>query len=236
MLRVENLHASYGRINAVRGVTLAVEAGEIVALIGPNGAGKSTTLGAIAGIVPFSADLVEFLGKRLERRVPEDIVRQGIALVPENRRIFPTLTVDENLHLGATIRRDRAGVAADLDSMHERFPTLARLRSASAGNLSGGEQQQLAIARALMSRPKLLLLDEPSLGLAPILVRRVFDTIQDLRAGGTTILIAEQYVHLTLEIADRVYALSRGVVTASGPARELRETVDFESEYLLERR
>ena len=233
MLVVEDLHVFYGRVAGVRGVTLEVAEGEIVGLLGPNGAGKSTTLAAIAGLVRARSGRVLLRGENLLRLVPENVVRMGVALVPENRRIFGHLTVQENLQLGATIRSDRAAVEEDVQRVLRRFPVLQRLYKASAGGLSGGEQQQLAIGRALLSRPKLLLLDEPSLGLAPLLVDRVFEAIAELRKEGTTILLAEQYVARTLEVADRVYSLSRGRVAFAGPAAALRDSADFETNYLL---
>jgi branched-chain amino acid transport system ATP-binding protein len=232
MLAVENLHVQYGRIAAVRGVTLSVGRGEIVALLGPNGSGKSSTLAAIAGLVRPRAGTILLNGADLLRLVPEDIVRQGVALVPENRRIFGHLTVEENLRLGATVRKDREAVQSDTAKILERFTVLQRLYRKPAGGLSGGEQQQLAIARALLSRPKLLLLDEPSLGLAPLLVNRVFEIVADLRREGTTILLAEQYVTRALGLADRVYSLSRGELSFAGTAAELRTSADFEVAYL----
>jgi branched-chain amino acid transport system ATP-binding protein len=233
MLAVENLTVAYGRVAGARGVSLTVGKGEIVGLLGPNGAGKSSTLGAIAGLVPVQSGAIRLEGRDLRRMPPENIVRAGIALVPENRRIFGHLTVHENLGLGATVRSDRAAVAADMERIFARFPVLQRLAHAPAGGLSGGEQQQLAVARALLSRPKLLLLDEPSLGLAPLLVARVFEVIAELRREGTTILLAEQYVAKTLDLADRVYSLNRGRVAFAGVAAELRHSRHFETAYLL---
>jgi len=233
MLVVENLHVYYGRIGAVRGISLETPPGTIVALIGPNGAGKSTTLATIVGLRSPREGSIEFDGRSIAGRAPEDIVRLGVSLVPENRRIFPHLTVAANLQLGTTIRRDRDEVAADMDKIFTRFPALQRLQGSRAGHLSGGEQQQLAIARALICRPRLLLLDEPSLGLAPKLVDLVFETIAELRAEGVTILLAEQFVAKTLELADTVYALNRGVVIASGTPDEVRASIDFEEHYLF---
>ncbi|HVZ14524.1 MAG TPA: ABC transporter ATP-binding protein [Bauldia sp.] len=233
MLRVENLYVYHGRVAGIQGVSLEVAPGEIVGLLGANGAGKSTTLGAIAGLYRPRSGRVLFEGGDLQRVQPENVVRKGIALVPENRRIFGHLTVQENLRLGATIRNDAAGVERDIERIFRHFPVLKRLYKSSAGGLSGGEQQQLAIGRALLSNPKLLLLDEPSLGLAPLLVKRVFDVIAELRNEGVTILLAEQYVARTLELADRVYSLSRGQVALAGNAAELRKSTDFETNYLL---
>jgi branched-chain amino acid transport system ATP-binding protein len=233
MLAIDDLHVNYGRIVAVRGVSLTVEQGEIVGLIGSNGAGKSTTLGSVVGMLAPSSGSIRLDGTALLRRRPEDIVRLGVSLVPENRRIFPALTVAENLQLGAIIRRDREAVRSDVTRMFGYFPVLERLYQTPAGNLSGGEQQQLAIARALLSRPRLLLLDEPSLGLAPLLVNLVFDAIKTLREDGVTILLAEQFVTKTLAVADRVYALSRGRVAISGTPAALRAAGDFDTNYLL---
>jgi branched-chain amino acid transport system ATP-binding protein len=233
MLEIENLHVSYGRIAAVRGISLETPPGTIVALIGPNGAGKSTTLAAIVGLRPPREGSIKLEGRSIVGLPPEEIVRLGVALVPENRRIFTNLTVAENLQLGTTIHTDRDGIAADMEKIFTRFPVLQRLQGTRGGHLSGGEQQQLAIARALLCRPKLLLLDEPSLGLAPKLVELVFETIAELREEGVTILLAEQFVAKTLALADTVYALNRGIVFASGTPDEVRASIDFEEHYLL---
>jgi branched-chain amino acid transport system ATP-binding protein len=233
MLQIENLHVAYGRIAAVRGISLETPPGTIVALIGPNGAGKSTTLSTVVGLRAPQEGSITLEGRSLVGLAPEEIVRLGVALVPENRRIFTHLTVGENLQLGATIRKDRDQVGADLERIYTYFPALKRLHASRAGHLSGGEQQQLAIARALLCRPKVLLLDEPSLGLAPKLVELVFETIAELRKEGVTILLAEQFVAKTLELADTVYALNRGVVIASGTPDEVRTQIDFEEHYLL---
>lgn len=232
MLVLENVHVRYGAIAALRGVSLRVEESEIVALIGVNGAGKSTTLMSITGVLQPTKGTIIFKDESIVGSLPEDIVRKGIALVPEGRRIFPGLTVEENLRLGASIRSNRTEVQRDLDEMCQRFPVLQdRLRQA-AGTLSGGEQQQLAIARGLMSRPALLMLDEPSLGLAPQLVDDIFQLVAQLHKTGVTILLVEQNVERTLEIADRVYLLNTGEIEFEGEARELRERVDFVSAYL----
>ncbi|MCK5314163.1 MAG: ABC transporter ATP-binding protein [Anaerolineales bacterium] len=232
VLVLENVHVRYGAIAALRGVSLRVEESEIVALIGVNGAGKSTTLMSITGVLQPTKGTIIFKDESIVGSLPEDIVRKGIALVPEGRRIFPGLTVEENLRLGASIRSNRTEVQRDLDEMCQRFPVLQdRLRQA-AGTLSGGEQQQLAIARGLMSRPALLMLDEPSLGLAPQLVDDIFQLVAQLHKTGVTILLVEQNVERTLEIADRVYLLNTGEIEFEGEARELRERVDFVSAYL----
>ena len=234
MLKLDNVHVKYGAIAAIRGITIHVDEGEIVGLIGVNGAGKSTTLMTIAGVVQPSKGKIIFEGESIVGRQPEDIVRKGIALVPEERRIFPGLTVAENLKLGAAIRSDRSEVERDLEQMCSRFPVLADRLGQAAGTLSGGEQQQLAIARGLMSRPLLLMLDEPSLGLAPRLVDEIFDLVVQLHETGVTILLVEQNVERALMIADRAYLLNTGLVEFDGAARELRERVDFASAYFGE--
>jgi branched-chain amino acid transport system ATP-binding protein len=213
VLTIDDLVVRYGSVTALKGVSLDVGAGELVGLVGPNGAGKSTLLNAVAGLVrPHRGD-IRFEGTSLVGLRPEQIVRMGIGLVPEGRRIFATLTVAENLALGATARSDRAGRAADEEALLERFPVLRRLHSAPAGRLSGGEQQQLAIARALMARPRLLMLDEPSLGLAPLVVDLVFDTIAALRTEEqVTVLLVEQNVVRTVSTADRTVVLRTGEV------------------------
>ena len=232
MLRLEDVHAQYGAIVALHGVSIDVREGELVALIGANGAGKSTLLSTIAGVLRPHQGRIEFRGESLVGLVPERIVRRGLAMVPENREIFPALTVEENLRLGAYIRKDRDEFQADLKHMFALFPILQERFTQPAGTLSGGEQQQLAIARALMSHPDLLMLDEPSLGLAPKIVEQVFELIQHLHEDGMTILLVEQNVSLSLEIADRAYVLNMGAVQAAGTPAELRENVDLASVYL----
>ena len=232
MLVLHEMHVRYGAIAALRGVSLQVEQGEIVGLIGVNGAGKSTTLMTIAGVLQPRSGTIVFRGVSIVGSAPEEIVRKGIALIPEGRRIFPGLTVEENLRLGASIRSDRPAVQQDLDEMCQRFPVLADRLHQAAGTLSGGEQQQLAIARGLMSRPTLLMLDEPSLGLAPQLVEEMFQMVAQLHKTGVTILLVEQNVERTLDIAGRVYLLNTGEVEFEGTASELRERVDFASAYL----
>jgi branched-chain amino acid transport system ATP-binding protein len=232
MLRLEDVHAQYGAIVALHGVSIDVREGELVALVGANGAGKSTLLSTIAGVLRPHQGRIEFRGESLVGLVPERIVRRGLAMVPENREIFPALTVEENLRLGAYIRKDRDEFQADLEHMFALFPILQERFAQRAGTLSGGEQQQLAIARALMSHPDLLMLDEPSLGLAPKIVEQVFELIQHLHEDGMTILLVEQNVSLTLEIADRAYVLNMGAVQAAGTPAELRENVDLASVYL----
>ncbi len=232
MLTVTDLSARYGRVTALRSVSVTVGQGEIVAIVGPNGAGKSTTLAAITGIVRPSGGSIELEGRSLLGLAPERIVRLGIALVPEGRQIFSSLSVAENLELGTTPRRDRAAAREDLERELDRFPVLRTYYRTSAAKLSGGEQQQLAIARALLSRPKLLLLDEPSLGLAPIMIDRVFETLEQLRESGVTVLLVEQNATRAVALADRSYVLRTGRVGLSGTREELLQTADFAAAYL----
>lgn len=223
----------YGRIAAVQGLSLEVNEGELVGLVGHNGAGKSTTLWAITGVLKPSAGEITFDGCSITGRSPDVILRMGISLVPENRRIFTRLTVGENLRIGTAARRDRRTAMADIKRMCERFEVLGAYYDRPAGKLSGGEQQQLAIARALLSRPKLLLLDEPTLGLAPLIVDRVFEILQELRQEGVTILLVEQNAARTIEIADRTYVMrSGGRIQFHGTAQELAKIGDFETAYI----
>jgi branched-chain amino acid transport system ATP-binding protein len=232
MLRVEDLRVKYGRVSALHGISLHVDEGEVVTMIGPNGAGKTTTLAAIFGLVAPASGSITFDGRSLAGETPERIMRKGLALVPEGRHIFGTLTVAENLQLGTTGRRDRDAAAADLASVLDRFPALRSYYDSSAGTLSGGEQQQLAIARALLSRPRLLLLDEPSLGLAPVVIDIVFDALAELREEGVTILLVEQNAARAVEFADRAYLLRSGSVAHSGTREEMLQMEDFETAYL----
>ena len=232
MLRIADLRVNYGRVPALHGISLHVDAGEVVAMVGPNGAGKTTTLSAIFGLVDVAAGSVAFEGESLVGRTPEQILRRGLALVPEGRHIFGTLTVAENLQLGTTARRDRSAAADDLDRVLARFPALRSYYDRSAGTLSGGEQQQLAIARALLSRPRLLLLDEPSLGLAPVVIDTVFDALEELRNDGVTILVVEQNAARAVEFADRAYILRSGRVAHAGTRDEILRMEDFEEAYL----
>jgi branched-chain amino acid transport system ATP-binding protein len=228
MLRVDDLRVHYGRITALRGVSFHVDEGEVVGMIGPNGAGKTTTLSTIVGFVAPAGGTITFEGRSIAGDAPERIVRRGITLVPEGRRIFSTLTVEENLLMGATIRRREAG--PDVERLLERFPILRTYFRQAAGKLSGGEQQQLAIARALLSRPKLLLLDEPSLGLSPLMVDLVFEVLDGLRQEGVTILLVEQNARRTLEFADRTYVLRNGGIELEGTRASLRELEKGEME------
>ncbi len=220
LLEVSGLEVRYGGIRAVKGIDLAVEQGELVCLIGANGAGKSSTLRAISGIVPTALGAVRYAGQDLARRPAFERARAGLVMVPEGRGVFPQLTVDENLTLGAYARRDGA-IAADRARLCELFPRLRERRRQTAGTLSGGEQQMLAIARALMSRPKLLLLDEPSMGLAPIVVQRIFEVIREVSERGVTCLLVEQNARAALSIASRAYVMESGTITLAGSAAAL---------------
>jgi branched-chain amino acid transport system ATP-binding protein len=231
MLAVTDLHVSYGNIVALRGVSLAVEQGEIVAVIGPNGAGKSTLLLTIAGVVRARQGDVQVGGASVLGLAPEVLASRGVALVPEGRHIFGSLTVAENIALGATTRRDRDSIAGDIGRALDMFPVLRERYRQRAGKLSGGEQQMLAIARALLARPKLLLLDEPSLGLAPLVVRQVYEAIFELKRQGMTILIVEQSVHRAVAAADRAYVMSSGRIAMSGKSSELHGTAAFDAAY-----
>jgi branched-chain amino acid transport system ATP-binding protein len=232
MLTIADLRVNYGRVPALHGISLNVNEGEAVALVGPNGAGKTTTLSAIFGLVRPEAGAITFEGGSLLGLTPENIVRRGLALVPEGRHIFGTLTVAENLRLGTTARKQRTHLGSEIERTLERFPALAHYYDSSAGNLSGGEQQQLAIARALLSRPRLLLLDEPSLGLAPLVIDTVFDALDELRREGVTILLVEQNANRAVEFADRAYILRSGLMAHSGTTEEMRALEDFEKLYL----
>jgi branched-chain amino acid transport system ATP-binding protein len=234
LLALEKLAVAYGAIRAVKRIDLAVESGETVCLIGANGAGKTTTLRAITGLVRAAAGRVRYAGEDLGRLRVHEIARRGLALVPEGRGVFPQLTIEENLAMGAYARKDRAAVRADIDHAFQLFPRLAERRRQTAGTLSGGEQQMLAIARALMSRPKLLLLDEPSMGLAPLMVEKIFEVIRTIAKEGVTLLLVEQNARLALETSDRAYVLEGGLVTLSGPASSLLHDPRVREAYLGE--
>ncbi len=221
LLRLERVEASYGPIAALRGLDLEVRSGELVCLIGANGAGKSSTLRAVSGLLPVSRGRIVFDGREIHRLEAAEILAAGIAHCPEGRRVFPHLTVRENLELGAYVRRDRRAVAEDLERVCAHFPVLAERRRQMAGTLSGGEQQMLAIGRALMARPRLILFDEPSLGLAPTMVETTFAIIADIRRRGTTVLMVEQNAYLALRMADRGYVMETGRIVLEGPAGEL---------------
>ncbi len=236
ILAVRDMSVRYGAISAVRGVSLSVDEGELVALIGVNGAGKTTTLSTIAGALkPFQGTIV-FQEEQIQGRAPEYITRKGIALVPEGRDILSSLSVEENLRLGAFVRYSRAEFQKDLEEMIGLFPILGERLRQAGGTLSGGEQQQLAIARALMSHPRLLMLDEPSLGLAPVLVDQIFQLIGELRKRGVTILLVEQNVERTLDIVDRAYLLHTGRIEVEGTPEHIRSFVDVEGVYLGDHR
>jgi branched-chain amino acid transport system ATP-binding protein len=233
MLKLQNVEAGYGSVQALFGLSLDVQAGEIVCLIGVNGAGKTTTLRVITGALPASAGAVEFEGKPITRRRMSDIVRLGISCVPEGRRVFATMSVEENLEIGGFIRRrDKAWLAETHERIFGIFPVLSERRKQAAGTLSGGEQQMLALGRAMMSRPRLLLLDEPSMGLAPVMVERTFEAIENIRKGGTTILLVEQNARMALNIATRGYVLQTGKIVLAGTARELMNNDRVRQTYL----
>lgn len=232
MLEVENLRVSYGAVQALHGVSLRVERGQIVTLIGSNGAGKTTTLRAISGLLRCSADRLHFEGRDLRGLPPHEIVRLGVAHAPEGRGIFANLTVNENLEMGAFARRDREQVRQDRERVLGLFPRLRERLSQNAGTLSGGEQQMLSIGRALLARPRLLLLDEPSLGLAPQIVQLIFRVIREINQAGTTILLVEQNAHMALGIAHRAYVLEVGRIVMEGDAKELARSDQVRKAYL----
>ena len=232
MLKVEGLTCGYGKVAAVRDLSITVNAGELVALIGGNGAGKTTTLKAISGLIAPVAGRIAFLGEDITRAAPRHILNLGIAHCPEGRHVFPYMTVAENLEMGCYLRREKSAIAADMAELFARFPILAERRRQAAGTLSGGEQQMLAIARALMSRPKLVLFDEPSLGLAPNLVERTFEIIRSIRARGVTVVLVEQNAFAALELSDRSYVLEQGRVTLAGSGAELLDNPHVRNAYL----
>ncbi len=232
LLEVKDLKISYGGIQAVKGIGLEVAQGELVALIGSNGAGKTTTLKALAGLLHPASGKIYYKGKSLRKVPAHDRVRDGLALVPEGRGIFARLTVEENLQMGAYSRRDRADITLDMQHIYELFPRLAERRTQLAGTLSGGEQQMVAMGRAMMSRPRLLMLDEPSMGLAPMMVTKIFETIDSISAQGVSILLVEQNARLALEVANRGYVLESGLVTLSGAAVNLLGSDEVRRAYL----
>ena len=234
MLKVENLSAHYGGIHALQGIDLEVRDGSIVSLIGANGAGKSTTLKAIVGLVKPSGGTVSWNGERLTGLPTKDIVGRGVCLVPEGRHVFPNLTVDENLTLGAYSRSDKPGIAADRRKVFGFFPRLEQRAKQKAGTLSGGEQQMLAVGRALMTRPRILMMDEPSLGLAPLIVKMIFDIVRAINQEGVTVLLIEQNAKAALEIADYAYVLETGRITVHGPGKELLADDRVRNAYLGE--
>ncbi|WP_353616490.1 ABC transporter ATP-binding protein [Clostridium sp. D33t1_170424_F3] len=232
MLSVKDLEVYYGSIHAIKSISFEVNEGEIVTLIGANGAGKTTTLHAISGLVKVKSGSIDFCGNNLRTTEPHKIIRLGLAQVPEGRRIFAKMTVQENLEMGAYIRKDKAAVEADYKAVFERLPRLKERRKQIAGTLSGGEQQMLAIGRALMGSPKMLLLDEPSMGLSPLLVNEIFSIIQDVNKSGVTVLLVEQNAKKALEIANRAYVLETGGISMSGDAKTLSQDEQVRKAYL----
>lgn len=232
MLKIDNINVYYGAIHALKGISVEVNKGEIVTLIGANGAGKSTILRTISGLLKTKTGQINFEGQNIADMKAQDIVKLSISQVPEGRRVFSNMTVLENLELGAYIRTDSKGIQEDLEKIFDRFPQLTKRRSQLAGTMSGGEQQMLAMGRALMGRPRLLLLDEPSMGLAPLLVREIFSIIKEINATGTTVLLVEQNAHMALSIANRAYVLETGRITLSGDAKELAASEDVRKAYL----
>ena len=234
LLKVSGLKVGYGGIQAVKGVDFEVREGELVSLIGSNGAGKTTTMKAITGTLPFSEGDIEYLGKSIRGKGAWDLVKQGLAMVPEGRGVFARMTITENLQMGAYIRNDKAEIALDIEKMFTIFPRLRERKDQLAGTMSGGEQQMLAMDRALMSRPKVLLLDEPSMGLSPIMVDKIFEVVKDVYAQGVTILLVEQNASRALGIADRGYVMESGVVTMSGDAKQMLSDPKVRAAYLGE--
>ena len=232
MLKIENLHIKYGAIHAVKGIDIEVNEGEIVTLIGANGAGKTSILKALSGLVKPSEGTITYDGKVLNKKSAQDIMKAGISHVPEGRRIFADMTVLENIELGAYQRKDKEGIKKDLEAVYERFPILKDRSKQAAGTLSGGEQQMLAMGRALMANPKILLLDEPSMGLAPILVKEIFSIIKDINAKGTTILLVEQNARMALSVATRAYVMETGKIVMSGTGQELADSEEIQKAYL----
>ena len=231
LLELEDIHTFYGNIEALKGISIDVEEGEIVTLIGSNGAGKSTTLRSISGLTPPRVGSIRFKGKDIGETPPQEIVRMGISLSPEGRKIFPRMTVRENLDLGAYLRRD-GDVTSDLDRVYELFPRLKEREKQKAGTMSGGEQQMLAMGRALMARPQVLLLDEPSMGLAPVLVERIYETVEEINQQGTTILLVEQNANFALGVSNRAYVLEVGTITLTDDSESLRENPEVQRAYL----
>jgi branched-chain amino acid transport system ATP-binding protein len=232
LLEIKNIKVYYGKAEALRGVSLRVDEGEIITLIGANGAGKTTTLSTISGIVPPTSGEIWFKGKRLNGMPPHAILRLGVAHIPEGRRVFATMTVLENLETGAYLRKDKRAISKDLDNIYESFPVLKERRRQVAGSLSGGEQQMLAIGRALMANPRLLLMDEPSLGLSPVLVDEVGDIVRDINRSGVTIVLVEQNARMALKLANRAYVLEVGSITLEGNSNDLLQDEHVKKAYL----
>jgi branched-chain amino acid transport system ATP-binding protein len=234
LLEVEDLRVSYGKIEAVKGISFHVEAGQVVTLIGGNGAGKTTTLRTLSGLLRAASGQIRFEGKRIDELPAHEIVEQGIAHSPEGRKIFPRMTIEENLELGAFTRRDPAGVKSDRERVFGLFPILEERRTQKAGTLSGGEQQMLAMSRALMSKPRLLMLDEPSMGLSPIMMQRIFETVRELKASGTTILLVEQNAQAALSLADYGYVIETGKIVLQDKGSALLGNEQVRKAYLGE--
>ena len=234
VLKVSGLKVAYGGIQAVKGVDFEVRQGELVTLIGSNGAGKTTTMKAITGLQPINEGDIEYMGQSVRGRGPWDLVKQGLAMVPEGRGVFMRMTITENLMMGAHIRNDKAGIAADLDKVFTIFPRLKERKDQLAGTMSGGEQQMLAMGRALMSRPKLLLLDEPSMGLSPLMVDKIFEVVREVYAQGVTMLLVEQNASRALQTADRAYVMESGIITMSGEAKQMLSDPKVRAAYLGE--
>ena len=234
LLKLSDVHVSYGGIKAVKGISLHVDAGELVTLIGANGAGKTTTLKAIVGLLRPAEGHIEYDGRDMAGTPSHAIASRGLVLVPEGRGVFPALTIEENLQMGAYTRRDKAGIAEDIERMFNWFPRLKERARQTAGTMSGGEQQMLAISRALMARPKLLLLDEPSMGLAPIMVQKIFEVVRDVAKSGMTILLIEQNARLALQISQRAYVMDGGLITLEGESQSLLSNPKVREAYLGE--
>ncbi len=234
LLKVKGLKVSYGGIKAVKGVDFEVHEGELVSLIGSNGAGKTTSMKAITGILPINEGDIEYLGKSIKGQGPWDLVKQGLAMVPEGRGVFTRMTITENLHMGAYVRTDKAGIADDIEKMFTIFPRLRERKDQLAGTMSGGEQQMLAMGRGLMSRPKVLLLDEPSMGLSPIMVDKIFEVIRDVYAQGVTVLLVEQNASRALAIANRGYVMESGEITMTGKGSDMLNDPKVRAAYLGE--
>ncbi len=234
LLKVKGLKVSYGGIEAVKGVDFEVREGELVSLIGSNGAGKTTTMKAITGTLPLAGGDIEYLGQSIRGQGAWDLVKKGLAMVPEGRGVFTRMTITENLQMGAYIRSDASGIAQDLDKVFTTFPRLKERRDQLAGTLSGGEQQMLAMGRALMSRPRVLLLDEPSMGLSPIMVDKIFEVVREVYAQGVTVLLVEQNASRALQIADRGYVMESGLITLTGEARKMLDDPQVRAAYLGE--
>ncbi|MCR3921901.1 MAG: ABC transporter ATP-binding protein [Firmicutes bacterium] len=232
MLKIDNIHVFYGAIHAIKGITLEVNQGEIVTLIGANGAGKTTILRTISGLEHAKEGTINFLGNDIGNAAAQNVVKMGISHVPEGRRVFTNMSVTENLELGAYLSKDKQANSASMKKVFEYFPRLHERRHQVAGTLSGGEQQMLAMGRALMSKPKLMMLDEPSMGLAPILVRQIFSIVEEIHKEGTTILLIEQNANMALSIADRGYVLETGKIVMQGPAKEILQSEDVKNAYL----